>query len=156
MREITRVVRQICLLAELGRESEASRVASSVLDPLIGKYREAHGAEALPDERIRQIQSHEEERARDAAALGEMLFPLLAEHLDGLRRIPGQSDRPRAAARDAAGASEPRPPLTPEIADLLDGMLAQELGRPRSRPHRADSRTPSAPSPKTMNPGSNP
>ncbi len=156
MREITRVVRQICLLAEIGRESEATRVASAVLDPLIGRYRESHGPESLPDERLREIQSHEEERARDAAALGEMLFPLLAEHLDGLRLTPGQSVRARAAANEAAGTARPRPPLTPEIADLLDGMLAQELTRPRARSHRTHSRNSSTPGSETMNPDSNP
>ncbi len=156
MRAITRVVRQICLLAENDREGEASRVTAAVLEPLIGKYREAHGAGALPDERIREIQSHEQERARDAAALGEMLFPLLAEHLDALRRAPAPPGPAPSAQGGAAGSARIRPSISPEIADLLDGMLAQDDSRPPSRPRRAQPRISATPGPKPTNPNSNP
>ncbi len=156
MREITRVVRRICLLAEIDRETEASRVAAAVLDPLIEKYREAHGADSLSDERLREIQSHEQERARDAAALGEMLLPLLAEHLDGRRHAAGRAGSVRPAPAGAAEFPRSRPPMTPQIVDLLDGMLAQEDGRPPPRPRRPRAPISSTPGPKPSNPDPNP
>ncbi len=130
MREIARVIRKICLLSETDRDAEAARVASTVLDPLIAAFREAHGAEALPDERLREIRTAERERAMDAAALGELLAPLLAEQLEHLSRGPGAAGRRREPSRSATSA--------PEIADLLDGMLRQQDAEPaRPRPDRS-------------------
>ena len=156
MREITRVVRRICLLAEIDRESEATRVAAAVLHPLVERYRAAHGADALPDERIRGIQRQEQARARDAAALSELLFPLLAERLDGLRRTAGPAAAEPADRAPAAGSVRRPRSLSPEIADLLDGMLTQEGSRPPLRPRQAPSRTSAKPSPDPTNPGSHP
>jgi hypothetical protein len=130
LREIARVTRRICLLAETDRDAEASRLAVTVLDPLIRTYREVHGAESLPDERLREIQSLEQERARDAAALGELLVPLLAGHLEGLRQETDQTTRQRAAQTGAAATRRHRPATAPDIADLLDGMLTQEDTQP--------------------------
>jgi len=147
MREIMRVMRRICLLAEIDRADEASRVAVAVLDPLISAYREAHGAESLPDERLREIQSHEQERASNAAALGEMLFPLLAEHIDGLRPTSGRAGHTHPGPEGPAEGPRRRPAASPEIADLLDGILAQEGSRPPSRPRRARPKPSPTPSP---------
>jgi len=156
MREITRVVRQICLLAEIDRESEASRVTSAILDPLVDRYREAHGPDSLPDERLREIRVHEQERARNAAALGEMLFPLLAEHLAALSRAAGRAEAAPAAPAPAAGTGRSRPPLSPGIADLLDGMLAQEGSRPPVRPRRSQVKVLPPPSLNPTNPSAHP
>ncbi len=156
MREITRVVRQICLLAEIDRESEASRVTSAVLNPLVDRYRGAHGPDSLPDERLREIRLREEERARDAAALGEMLVPLLARHLEALSRAAGRTEAAPAATAPSADAGRSRPRLSPEIADLLDGMLAQEGGRPPARPRRSQAKVLAPPSLKPTNPSAHP
>ncbi|MDD2764240.1 MAG: hypothetical protein PHE83_09740 [Opitutaceae bacterium] len=92
LREITRAVRQICLLQETGRDEEAGRLETTMLAPLIENCRGIHGAAALPDERLWSIRTSERERAGDAAALGELLVPLLLEHLD--RPTTARTGRP--------------------------------------------------------------
>jgi hypothetical protein len=147
LREITRVVRRICLLAETDRGAEASRVAVAELDPLVGTYREAHGPDSLPDERIREIQTHELERARDAAALSEILAPLLTAHFERLREATARTGRVRTAPAGLESAPRDRVPSPPEIADLLDGMLAQDDSRPPTPSRRVRPKISATPSP---------
>ncbi|MFA5058336.1 MAG: hypothetical protein WC485_09505 [Opitutaceae bacterium] len=135
LREITRAIRQICLLQETGREEEAGRLETTMLAPLIETCRGTHGAAALPDERLRNILTSERERAGDAAALGELLLPLLLEHLDR-PPAPDRTGRTAGAAIDLPPTQRPRPAGPPQIADLLDGMLAQERPHPARRPRR--------------------
>jgi hypothetical protein len=135
LREITRAIRQICLLQEIDQQDEASKLETKLLTPLINAYRDAHGAEALPDARIREIAVSEHKRASDAAALGELLAPLLAEYFAVPTGVARASRQP-AALDGAESARRRRPIVAPEIADLLDGMLAQEQPRPSTRPRR--------------------
>ncbi|HUL52717.1 MAG TPA: hypothetical protein VLT83_04825 [Opitutaceae bacterium] len=138
LREITRAIRRICLLQEVGRQDEASGLETRILTPLINAFRDAHGPDALPDERLHDILRAEQARAGDAAALNELLAPLLAEFL----AIPAEATRTgrSSGAGDALPSSRPRPTVSPEIADLLDGMLAQE--KPRAAARSRHPRTP--------------
>lgn len=137
LREITRAMRQICLLQETGRNDEAARLEPMLLDPLIKSFRDTHGVGALPDDRVESLLVCERERVGDAAALGELLIPLLMEHLRATPGV-GPPERP-AATQPVRSRIPPRPPTaSPEIADLLDGMLAQELPQSsaKARHHR--------------------
>jgi len=134
LRDITRAIRRICLLQEVDRQDEASGLETELLAPLVNAYRDAHGPNALPDERLRDIVRTEQERVGDAAALNELLAPLLAEFLD---RPAGAVRSGRTLATETSPLSTGRrPAATPEIADLLDGMLAQEKPRPSAPPRR--------------------
>jgi hypothetical protein len=134
LRAIARALRQICLLEETGRSEEAMRLEPALLDPLIQSFRDSHGADSLPEERLQHLRACERERAGDAAALGELLVPLLVEQL---RRPPEAPRSPPVASPSHPSVDLPRPPVTaPGIADLLDGMLAQEDGRSARRPRR--------------------
>jgi hypothetical protein len=135
LRVIARALRRICLLQETGRNEEAAQLEPVLLDPLIQSFRDSHGADSLPEERLRSLRACERERAGDAAALGELLAPLLLEQLrrppDSLRSLPA------AFPLRPASIVSPSPATAPEIADLLDGMLAQESDRSARRPrHR--------------------
>lgn len=134
LHEITRAIRRICLLQETDRDTEATRLESAHLIPLIAAFRDAHGIDSLPDDRIRDIRLSEQKRVVDAAALGELIAPLLAEYL-GISAESGRA-RPSAARGIQTPALRHRPTSAPEIADLLDGMLAQENPRPLSPSRR--------------------
>jgi hypothetical protein len=134
LREISRTMRQICLLHEMGRNDEAAQREFVALDPLIQTFRNLHGADALPDGQIRSLWAFERERAENSAALSELLVPLLLEQL----RRPLDSLQSSLVHSPIIPASIVHRPTaaSPEIADLLDGMLAQESDRPARRPHR--------------------
>ena len=132
LREITRAMRQICLLQETGRNDEASRLGPMLLDPLIKTFRDAHGIGALPDDRLQNLLVCEQERVGNAAALGELLIPLLMERLRAAPEVIRPERSPASQSRPTG--TPPRcPSAAPDIADLLDGMLAQEPARPAAR-----------------------
>ena len=132
LREITRAMRQICLLQETGRNDEASRLGPILLDPLIKTFRDAHGIGALPDDRLQNLLVCEQERVGNAAALGELLIPMLMEHLQTTPEA-NPPERSLASHSRPPGNSPRRTSAAPDIADLLDGMLAQEPARPVAR-----------------------
>ena len=132
LREITRAMRQICLLQETGRNDEASSLGPMLLDPLIKTFRDAHGIGALPDDRLQNLLVCEQERVGNAAALGELLIPLLMERLRAAPEVIRPERSPASQSRPTG--TPPRcPSAAPDIADLLDGMLAQEPARPAAR-----------------------
>ncbi len=109
----------------MGADIEAIEQQSRKLDELVTAYRVAHGQDALPDERIRVLLLDEQERVASAAALSEMVAPLLAQRL----QLPSAA-APRARRAPARGVDHrpaDLPQGAPAIADLIDGMLAQEL-----------------------------
>jgi hypothetical protein len=129
---IAKALRQICLFQETGRNEEASQLESVLLDPLIRSFRASHGADSLPEAQLGSLRASERKRVSDAAALGELLAPLLLEQLrrppESLRSPPPASSRPPTSPRPGSPAN------IPGIADLLDGMLAQDGDRPAPRP----------------------
>jgi hypothetical protein len=132
LREITRAMRQICLLQETGRNDEASRLEPMLLDPLIKTFRDTHGIGALPDDRLQSLLVCEQERVGNAAALGALLIPMLMERL---RATPEPTRPEHSAATQSRPAGNParRFSVAPDIVDLLDGMLAQEPARLAAR-----------------------
>lgn len=125
-------MRQICLLQETGRSDEASHLEPLLLDPLIKTFRDTHGAGALPDDHLQILLAREQERVGTAAVLGELLVPMLMERLRATPgAVPGER-LPAAPSRPPAHGAH-RSSAAPEIADLLDGMLAQETDRAAAR-----------------------
>jgi hypothetical protein len=103
-----------------------------LLDPLIKTFRDAHGIGALPDDRLQNLLVCEQERVGNAAALGELLIPMLMEHLQTTPEA-NPPERSLASHSRPPGNSPRRTSAAPDIADLLDGMLAQEPARPVAR-----------------------
>ena len=135
LREIARTLRRICLLQETGRSHEASALEPMRLIPLIRSFRDSHGPDSLPDRQIRDLYARERERALDAAALAEILAPLLIEQLS--KGLPGALHPPPLTSDARPSPASPRASAgAPEIADLLDGMLAQENAPAAGRTHR--------------------
>jgi len=133
LREISRALRQICLLQETGREEEAAQLEPVLLESLIQSFRSRHGENSLPEEQVSRMRACERERAGDAAALGELLAPLLLEQLG---RRPDPPWTPPAPPSPAGASPARRPTATaPAVADLLDGMLAQDHVPAPRRPH---------------------
>jgi hypothetical protein len=133
LREITRAIRRICLLQETGRESEAAEFQPNVLQPLLDRFREARGDESLPPGRVDELFAGERARIEDAAALGEVLAPLLLARLDSrtLAAPVGLS----GPENHAPAKPSRRPPTgsNAEIADFLDDMIAQGVRESAAR-----------------------
>ena len=73
----------------------------------------------------------------NAAVLAELIAPMVAEQVRAASpRIPAPSNNPAAPpAEQIPKAARPRQDAVPTIADMLDGMLAQEPAR-SSRPRQ--------------------
>jgi hypothetical protein len=103
-----------------------------LLGPLIKTFRDRHGIDALSEDRLQALLVGEQERVGNAAVLGELLLPMLVERL----RTTPEATRPEDSAATHArppGRPARRSSAAPDIADLLDGMLAQESDRPGAR-----------------------
>jgi hypothetical protein len=124
-REIVRTLRRICLWHELERDVGDVAAEQRRLEEQVAAYRAIGGAQALPTERMDALRRLEEDRAATAAALGEMLGPLLTERLAAAAAGPGAGHRARPGLEPALSRRE-RPASPLPIADLIDGMLAQE------------------------------
>jgi len=115
---IARLCRQICLCRARGQTAEASRLEAALRDQT-----------ATDEPTLQQIFSVEQRRVIDALILAELLGPMLVERLTlaaGSERIaltPVAGSPARPAARGT----------TPDIADLIEGMIEQE----RSARHHA-------------------
>lgn len=125
LRDITRSIRQFCLLHELGSDGEAVEQQSQKLDELITAFRAAHGADSLSDERLRVLLLDEQERVATAAAMSATLAPLLTRQL---QLAPPSPARTRRIQPGADGPQEPfaRPAGVQSVADMIDGMLIQD------------------------------
>lgn len=129
-----RIYRRVCVLRAIGHDREAGELERSELSPALDSARAASPAVADAEA---ALFAEEANRVTEARLLAELIAPLLTE---GLR--PMLSATPAAVA-----ASALRPPLAPpraapspaagvpSVADLIEGMLAQDraLAAPRSR-----------------------
>ena len=109
------IFRRMSVFRELGKHEAASLVRSGELDPLL-----SHLGVRREDPRVRQIADAEDKRVADAAVLAQLLAPHLQGH--GYGSVPDEKivafEPPAEPAGPASG------PLS--IADMIDGMLAQE------------------------------
>lgn len=118
----------MCLLRVLGKPEAAERLHA---DELPGALAQAGWTES--DEAYQTLYRKEEERAADAAALAELLAPLLtAVHVP--RAVPAEAPIAEVVAfEEPPGAPRPQVKTAPSIADLIDGMLAQAREPRRGR-----------------------
>jgi len=117
-RELLRTLRRICLWRELERDASAVAAEQRRLDDLVA-------ALPLPAGHLATLRRTEQDRAASAAALSEILAPLLVERLE-LAAAALTAGRPIRATPGPVPARRSRPALPLPIADLIDGMLAQE------------------------------
>ena len=143
-REIVRTLRRICLWRELDREASAVAAEQRRLDDLVA---------ALPPDsplaagRLAALRRAEQDRAASAAAMSEILAPLLVERLE-LAAATLTAGRPLRATPGPVPRRRERPATPLPIADLIDGMLAQEA---EASPRPPEPR-PLRPSPATTKP----
>lgn len=132
------VYRRICLLRATGRIEEAARLEYGDLVRAMTEATTSVEAEISWS----TLFAAEEKRVADASILAELLAPLLAEQLHLSPAQPATAGL--AAVLDAFPAKSPRRPpapgaAPPEVADLIEGMLAQERDETRLRTGRRAS-----------------
>lgn len=132
-RDIVRTLRRLCLLHEMESDAAAISAEERRLEHLLAVARAAGSPATLSAERVEAVRRQEQERAANAAAMSELLAPLLSERFETMAPT-----RPATGAaltgRTPAGRHSGRPPAPLPIADLIDGMLAQE--EPPAPPRR--------------------
>ena len=114
-----RIYRRVCELRAIGRADEAVQLENSDLPAALAAARRA-GVDV--DESA--LFAGEDERVADALLLAELLAPMLASRLPSAPRLPAAGP-PSAPAR----ASRSRTASSPQVADLIDDMLAQAAAR---------------------------
>lgn len=139
-----RLYRRICVLRATGETTAADHLE-------LGDFARASADVSSSADRLPETESWqarllaERKRVEDAQLLAELLVPLLAERLaDSLSAtlaLAGDTGASSAATARKAKASRARPtPSAPlEIADFIEGMLAQERAEVRDRTTRQAS-----------------
>lgn len=146
--DVRRIYRRMCLLRAAGRDRDAERIENSDLARALARARTQSAGTEIDEA---AVLAQEAERVTNAAVLAELLAPLLAEHLQHpvaqtaplstVVATPPSATSPATAPvsppntpaySPPAGSAAPRPPVlnAPSVADLLDGMLAQNPPRP--------------------------
>lgn len=127
-------------LVALERGQLSTTAADEALQLALATIRDHHGGESVRDDEFREVLAEEEKRVADAAVLAELI----------VARLPAPSPAGAAPAPSIPAAwpvpttertrGEPVPPPTfspatpghlPDIADMIDGMIAQERSSPR-------------------------
>ncbi len=130
MAGLSRLVRRICLLRELGNTAGARHLQENGLAHAVAEFRRAHGADALPDADLDALFAMETRRVMEASLTAEILASRLAELWSPLPVAMRSRVTPAATPDPAVPRSASAEP--PAISDLLDAMLAAE--RPSTRP----------------------
>ncbi|HTQ31601.1 MAG TPA: hypothetical protein VMI53_10360 [Opitutaceae bacterium] len=111
--DIARLCRQICLCRARSQSAEAARLEKILRNRLPSEFN---------PETLQQIFQTEQRRVIDALMLVELLGPMLIERFASVA-----SDKPAAhAAAASPSRTAARRASSLDIADLIDGMLAQE------------------------------
>jgi len=112
--DVARLCRQICLCRARGETPEAARLEKVLRSRLPSDF---------DPENLQQIFQTEQRRVIDALTLVELLGPMLAERF-------ADTMAAKSAPLPASAANPPRPATrrssSLDIADLIDGMLAQD------------------------------
>jgi hypothetical protein len=125
--KVARLYRRICILRATGQEDEADRLESGDLATAVAALQTASPSDAS-HENLATLFTAEEDRVANAAALAELIAPLLQNQLQ-----PGSatSTTPRSSARTAkpSGVRSPSASTGPhDIATFIDEMIALERG----------------------------
>ena len=112
--------RRICLLRAQSRLIEADHVDAAEWSPLLVSLREAGG---FDEDRFRALCVAEQERVNNAVLMAELIKPLILATLTPM--LPNDS-APPLSPLPANDLRRTPPGSGLSIADLLDGMLAQE------------------------------
>ncbi|HVU16660.1 MAG TPA: hypothetical protein VHD32_07035 [Candidatus Didemnitutus sp.] len=123
--KLSRLVRRICLLRELGDDDGAAALEENDLAALA----QSHDGPPASRELLEAIFAAESERAAETALLAELIVARLTRVSSGREALVAAGHAPVPEAEP-----EVRPSGPPAIADLLDAMLAQDR-RPRRRAH---------------------
>ncbi|HVU24407.1 MAG TPA: hypothetical protein VHE13_09810 [Opitutus sp.] len=116
-----RLYRRVCELRATGRTAEAAELERADLsDALAAARRESTAFDEAA------LLAAEDERIADARLLAELLAPMLAS------RVSAAPASARVTGPVPVPARAPRTGSAPPVADLLDEMLTQAAGRPRS------------------------
>ena len=124
--EVGRIYRRICFLRAEGLTGEARVLEETEFAEAASRARGLFAPGSGADSLLGELMAQEEERVAAAVAFAEVLVPMLARHMP----VPAAAP----AARAAAPAWVPlrgAPADTPEIADFIDDMLAQDRLAPR-------------------------
>jgi hypothetical protein len=136
-----RQCRQLCLAREKNSDADGALADGDLFAQALATARHDFGPTVFSDDDARAIFDAERDRVADALALAEVLGPQLAASLKTAATVTPTPAASRALERPA------RPPLPAstnttstaalagplEIADLLDGMLAQDRHDASSR-----------------------
>lgn len=151
--------RRICVLRARGRSVEANQLQSSEFARTVIDLKAQHGADALPEEKIRAIFTREQERVADAEVLAELLAHWMPQVSASVPIATGnaavtasQSSRSQDGDRLVSQSTAPPPPSAvsgsaqantakpasspPAIADMLDDMLNQDAARAKRHRNR--------------------
>jgi hypothetical protein len=132
--EVTQIYRRVCVLRAQGRGGDAAQLYAGKFSEALDVIEQFAGAGPDTEARLQSLLAAEDERVASASVVAELVTPLIA---DRLREIfPGTSSpsAPRNESVEKPAASSPAsqaPGSAPSIADLIEGMLAQERAAPR-------------------------
>ena len=136
--ELGRLCRQFCLT----RENAASTALPSLDEELaraVESVRAQHGSDSISDDEALECLHAEQARVADARVLAELIAARLAQSpATAPSSAPSSAStapapRPRTPLSTSAAATAPARSGPPDIADLLDGMLAQDRANERTR-----------------------
>jgi hypothetical protein len=123
--EATLIYRRICIARAKGSQVEADEIENTVFAAALVSLRNDTCDLGEWEARLRQLRETEEARIGEAAALAELLAPMLARNLQAATaaayRPPGSSPpAPISPPRRVAPRAAPR-----GIADFIDEMISQ-------------------------------
>jgi len=124
--ELARLCRQICLAREQGTMSPVTAEDEFLL--ALTTVRATYGQASINETDLKEIVATEESRVADAAVIAELIATRMAgRQLEpaAQTRTPAREDTPSPRPLPVPAAASPS--TSPfSIADLIDGMLAQE------------------------------
>ena len=121
-----RIYRRVCELRATGRTDEAAVLENTDLSAAVAEAR-ISGDPAVNES---ALLAGEDERVADARLLAELIAPLLATRLN-LAAAPAAVVQ--ASTISSAPPAPRAPSSSPQIADMIDDMLAQAAAPARSR-----------------------
>jgi hypothetical protein len=116
--EAAHIYRRICIARAKGRQKEADELEATLFAAALDPLRASGGDPLDCESRIRQLRDVEDARVAQAAALAELVAPLLAKCL----RLPAEAV---PKTRETSPRALPARSANRGIADFIDEMIAQ-------------------------------
>lgn len=133
--DVRRTYRRVCVLRATGKKEEAERLENGEFAHALSVAREA----ADNGDTEATVLAEEAERVSSACVLAELLAPLLAEKLRADAHsfaVAPQVPVTQSVPEKSPGTARPPAENVPSIADLIDGMLSQQMSFPASPARR--------------------